>query len=645
MAQQSNFQDVVVLNQDSLSVKGEQIILGTDAGAKSIVFSNNAAELDLAANPTANRTILLPDASGTVGLITAISAGTTFASNGQVVFSNSNNITFGLASDAGGNGTVTASFNQTVQQGVTAIGVSTGGNTLGNTGTTQGTVVFAGIGNITLSQVTAAGSNATITISGSQSTGPSGIAAGTQTATSGTVIFSNSNGLSFGMSGSLTVTATADYVRSISAGGADATGNRVIFSNSNNVSFGANGATITASASFAGGQAVSGIGVSTGGNTAGNTGTTFGTYVLAGVGGVTLSQSTAAGSVATVSISMTQSTGPAAIAAGTQTATSGTIVFSNSNNITFGMSGSTRVTASFSQTVQPAVSGIGVSNVGNTAGNTGTTLGTYVLAGAGGVTLSQSTAAGSLATVSISMTQSTGPAAIAAGTQTATSGTVVFSNSNGVIFGMSNSSVVTASVTAGGSSGSITAFSQWAEFNTNWTISNATMSMQKVSMPMYLSATAGVIMMNLSGNTNSSGALTVSMGVYTLNGGTASLASSGSRQISWTSGSATSASSQYGGVSGTQYRTLPINVSFTPGDYLFAFVFSTTNNGTWQVFGKQGLNIVNVFDGIETSYFLDGTSGSSTGAFPASIAATNTNYGRTGLAALRQPGVILLGTH
>jgi hypothetical protein len=41
--------------------------------------------------------------------------------------------------------------------------------------------------------------------------------------------------------------------------------------------------------------------------------------------------------------------------------------------------------------------------------------------------------------------------AIAAGTQTATSGTVLFSNSNGITFGMSNSSVVTASFIAPGS--------------------------------------------------------------------------------------------------------------------------------------------------------------------------------------------------
>src|SRR5271154_4372799 len=36
------------------------------------------------------------------------------------------------------------------------------------------------------------------------------------------------------------------------------------------------------------------------------------------------------------------------------------------------------------------------------------------------------------------------PGAIQAGTQTATSGTVIFSNSNGISFGLSNSSVVTA---------------------------------------------------------------------------------------------------------------------------------------------------------------------------------------------------------
>jgi hypothetical protein len=399
---QSNFQDVVQLNQDTLSVLGEQLVLGSSAGSKSIVFAQDptlASALHLAAsNPTAARTVILQDANGTVGLITAISANAAGIANGAVVFSNANNVTFGLAGS-----TITASASAASATVVSAIGVSTGGNTIGNTGTTNGTIVFAGIGNVTLSQATAPGNNATITISGSQSTAIAGIAAGSQTATSGTVIFSNSNGFTFGMNGSLTITAT--YERRI------------------------------------------------------------------------------------------------------------------------------------------------------------------------------------------------------------------------------------------------TAFSQWAEFATNFSISNASLSLQKVSMPMHLSVTGAIVPLALSGSSNSSGALTISMAIYTLNGVTASLASSGSRQISWTSGSDTSASSRYGGASGTRYRTFGINASLTPGDYLVGFWFRTTNDGTWRVFGRNGMNLVGTYDGIETSYFLDGFSTSSfTTAMPGSVVATNTNYVRTSLQALQQPGVILLGS-
>jgi len=520
---ESNFQDVVVLSSATLQVRGQAISLGTDAGAKTVVFANDVGAINLAANPAAaTNNISLPNADGTLGLITAISAGTTLVSNGQVVLSNSNGLSFGvngstitasytqstgpaaisagttLASSGtvvfsnsnnfsfGMNGnTVTASFSQSVQPGVTAIGVSTGGNTAGNTGTTQGTYVLAGAGAITLSQSTNAGSLATLSISVTLSTAPGGIAAGTQTATSGTVLFSNSNGISFGMSNSSVVTASADYVRSISAGTTNATGNQIVFSNSNNISFGANGATITAS-------------------------------------------------------------------------------FSNT------------------------ATGI----------------------------------------------------AIAAGTQTQTSGTAVLSNSNGFTFGMSNSSVITATYEQ-----RVTVFSQWADFLTNNAVNNGSLSFQKVSMPMHLSVTQAALLLSLSGTSNSSGALTISMGVYTMSGSTASLASSGSRQVSWTSGSATSATSQFGGASGIRYRSVGINLSLTPGDYLFAYLFSTTNNGTWRAVGRQGPTIVGSYDGnIENSIWLDGGSASSSGAFPASINRTNTNYVRTGANALMTPGAILIGT-
>lgn len=479
---ESNFQDVIVLSSDSLQVRGQAISVGTDAGVKSIILANDVGALSMAANPSTTRTITIPDANGTLGLITAISAGTTLASNGAVILSNSNGISFG----ANGN-TITASYTQSV--------------------------------------------------------GPAAISAGTTLGSSGTIVFSNSNAISFGM----------------------------------------NGNTVTASFSQTVTPAVFGIGVSTGGNTAGNTGTTLGTYVLAGAGGITLSQSTAAGSPATVSISMTQSTAPGGIAAGSQTATSGTVLFSNSNGISFGMSNSSVVTASFD-----------------------------------------------------------GIRSISAGTTFAVGPQIVFSNSNGVSFGV-NGSTVTASIDTSPAQ-RVTLFSQWAEFGTNMDVRHGSLSIQKVSFPMHLAVTEAVVALMLSGNSGSSGALTINLAVYTLSQSTASLASSGSRQISWTSGSATSASSLYGGVSGTRYRTIGINVSLTPGDYLLAYNMSTSNDGSWRVFGRQGLNLVGVYDGIETSYFLDGVSASSVTAFPASIVATNTNYVRTGLAALRQPGAIMLGS-
>lgn len=340
------------------------------------------------------------------------------------------------------------------------------------------------------------------------------------------------------------------------------------------------------------GQAVQGLGVSTGGNTLGDTGTTVGTVVLEGLGAVTLSQITAAGSLATVRISV-----PA-----------------GANN-----------------------NAIGVSTGGNTAGTTGTTQGTYVLAGGGAITLSQSTAAGSLATVTISAPQ----LAIAAGSQTATSGTVVLSNSGNVTFGMSNSSVVTATVENRQS------HFVWppGPAQTNFTISNATFSLQKITIAAHLTATRLQLLMDLTANTNSTGALTISVGFYTLSGSTASLATSGSRNLTWTSGSATSASSVVGGVSGTRYRTLGINLTVTPGDYLVGVHLRTTNNGTWRIFGVQAASIVGAVDANETNYFLDGTSVSSfTTAMPASINVTDTNYARTGAAALRQPSMILIGT-
>lgn len=114
----------------------------------------------------------------------------------------------------------------------------------------SGTMVLAGGNNITLSQ-----SQNTISIHGGAGAGGGiAVSAGTQLASTGTVSFANSNGLTFGMSGSRTITgsytvpSTAGLISAInlSAGTTSQNLSKVTFDNSNGVSFGLNGSVVTA---------------------------------------------------------------------------------------------------------------------------------------------------------------------------------------------------------------------------------------------------------------------------------------------------------------------------------------------------------------------------------------------------------------
>jgi hypothetical protein len=264
-----------------------------------------------------------------------------------------------------------------------------------------------------------------------------------------------------------------------------------------------------------------------------------------------------------------------AIADSVNTVPGGTVVFSNANNVSFGLLGST-MTAS--------ASGAALINV-------------------------------------------------SAGTTSNNLAAVTFSNSNGISFGL-NASTVTASF--GGQTVSV--FSQDADFVTNFTAGQAVLSIQKLSLPMALRATQLVMLADFQGSVVSSDAVTISHGVYALSGGTASLASSASRLVSWPGGGG------FTSVSGTRYRSLAVSYSMSPGDYLFAWAISTENSAVVRPFGRFGANVVGGFDGVDTSAFLNGSSLSTVAALPLTIAATNTNYARTGLSPLLQPGAILLGT-
>ncbi len=126
-----------------------------------------------------------------------------------------------------------------------------------------------------------------------------------------------------------------------------------------------------------------------------------------------------------------------AVAASTQTALSGTVFFSNSNNLTFGMSNSSVVTASYSQSNQQ-ISAYAVSNTITTRATSSGILNAANLSFQGVGNASVGISNGSVvvsAPIGISLS---------AGTSTANLAAVTFSNSNGVSFGL-NGSTVTAS--------------------------------------------------------------------------------------------------------------------------------------------------------------------------------------------------------
>jgi len=316
------------------------------------------------------------------------------------------------------------------------------------------------------------------------------------------------------------------------------------------------------------------------------------------------------------------------LSAGTTSQNLSNWVYSNSNNVSFGLNGST-ITASVTVASTQA-------SVNFSAGTTSNNLSAVTFSNSNNVSfgLNGSTITASIATSLTAIN-------VSAGTTSNNLSAITFSNSNGVSFGL-NGSTITASIAAAANS-SISMFSQDADFVTNFQISQATLSFQKFSIPMNLSATQLAFIADFEGASGSSAAVTVSHAIYSFNASTASLLSSCSSQFSYTSGSQTSASSRYGGASGTQYRTMTCAYSLTPGDYLAAWFVSTSNSVTVNMVGRAGINIVNTYDGFVTSMFLNGTSVSSTNALPSSIAATNTNYARTGSAVLRQPGMMLIG--
>lgn len=405
-----------------------------------------------------------------------ISAGTTSNLLSAVTFSNSNNVSFGMNGS-----TVTATATVASSQG--SVNLSAG-----TTSSLASAFTFSNSNNVSFG-INGATITATATVASSQ--GSVNISAGTTSSLASAFTFSDSNRVSFGINGA---TVTAKHALNFSAG---TTSNNisdgVTFSNSNNVSFGINGSTITATATVASSQGSINLSAGTTSSLASAFTFSNSNNVSFGINGATIT------ATATVATSLTNIN----VSAGTTSNNLSAITFSNSNNITFGLNAST-LTASYSQSNQT----IGAYALGNTTGQSSSTTfdaRTVSISGAGNVSVGYS---GSALVIS-GGTAAPSPVNFSAGTTSNNLGSVVFSDSNGVSWGL-NGSTITATVSTYSTVGTATTVTPVASANSVGTVTRWAAEDHRH---------AGIGGLGISTAGNSSGTSGSQVGTYWLQGG------------------------------------------------------------------------------------------------------------------------------
>jgi len=251
------------------------------------------------------------------------------------------------------------------------------------------------------------------------------------------------------------------------------------------------------------------------------------------------------------------------LGAGTGTALTGTVVLSNSNNVSFGMQtttgGSFVVTASATAAAQTGISAL-------SAGTTQATSGTVSFSNANGVSFGID---GNTITASVAaQTAATGISGISAGTTQATSGTVSFANSNGVSFGI-NGQTMTVSTGYSFVDYANQSYVQGFANITNLTALSERPFFIPFNLPYYL--TWNRLVWEGSRSTSGSNSFSVTYGIYTIvNSTQMSLLGSWSNSYSGTATASLSGIRQF---FGTNVATAVSALS--PGMYVMAFHFHT----------------------------------------------------------------------
>lgn len=405
-----------------------------------------------------------------------------------------------------------------------------------------GTVVFSNSNGVTFGLN---GSTVTASVAAGGG-GGAGISAGTQSVSTGTVVFSNSNGITFGMSGSSRVTASHNGltagIQSLSAGTTRATAGEVVFSNSNGLAFGLNGATIT------------------------------GSYTVPSVPAET----------------------PFGISAGTQSVSTGTVVWANSNGITFGMSGSNQITASHNGLTSQTNQQISAYAAGNsTQSSSGTFNASSIVfrgdgvasvgVSNGSVIVSVPAGGGGLTNINVS-----------GGTTSNNLSNLVFADGGNVSFGL-NGSTITASAPTGGGAGVTLNGTEPYEQRVwiNGQAGQGTLRLDPVQFPAAVAFDRALIPIFNSNSSNSSGSHTLSfwVGLYTRNASSLSLWGSASATTALTHSGTVGSYSLFSG--GPRLFSIGWTTTAPASNYWLAYLSRTTSggaNGTYSHFLVSAMN-------------------------------------------------------
>lgn len=381
------------------------------------------------------------------------------------------------------------------------------------------------------------------------------ISAGTQSASSGTVIFSNSNNVTFGMSGSSVVTASASFSQSAQTQNilaASLSGNTagvlalvssgtLYLAGGNNMTLSQNGNSVTFSAFSQTAQTQNILAASLSGNTAGVLALiSSGTMYLAGGNNITLSQ--------------------------------------NANSITF--SAATGLTSQSNQ----ALSG----------SNGSFTFQTATFGNLNG--LSFYTSNGSMVGSHDGLTSQSNQA-LSGSNGSFTFQTATFGNLNNISFYTSNGSMVASYSQSEGTASFFEPYSQNIAANQTFAIN--TVYLQPMFIPMRLSASVMDIFASVGlttsavTNTSYSGSFTFSGALYSMNAGTLSLASSGSQSYSYSYTSNNSGSV----LSGYRRFVVPMNVNASPGNYWYGLIYSFSAGSGSISLNAMGVNNAQSYSG------------------------------------------------